>query len=75
VDDPFVLPQKDPEFYKDYVLNFNRPEFVRSRIEITPRQIRDLITKNPASPVSFDADVEIDALSGSTWISNLSKQN
>ena len=68
VENPFVLPQKDPEFYKDYVLNFNRPEFVRSRIDITPRQIRDLITKNPATPVSFDADVEIDALSGASKI-------
>lgn len=68
VDDPFVLPQKDPEFYKDYVLNFNRPEFIRDRVKITPRQIRDLITKNPARPVTFDADVEIDALSGATKI-------
>jgi hypothetical protein len=68
VDKPFVLPQKDPRFYDEYVLNFNRPEFVRDKIEVTPRQIRDLITKHTASPVSFDKNVDIDALSGATWI-------
>jgi dipeptidyl aminopeptidase/acylaminoacyl peptidase len=68
LDNPFVLPQKDPEFYEDYVLNFNRPEFVRGRVEITPKQIRDLITKNKPKPVSFDENVDIDALSGATRI-------
>jgi dipeptidyl aminopeptidase/acylaminoacyl peptidase len=68
VDNPFVLPQKDPEFYEDYVLNFNRPEFVRGKVETTPRQIRDLITKNAPRPVSFDVNVDIDALSGATRI-------
>lgn len=67
-DNPFVLPQKDPGFYDDYVLNFNRPEFVRARVEISPRQIRDLITKDPARPVYFDENVDIDALSGATKI-------
>jgi hypothetical protein len=68
VDVPFVLPQKDPEFYADYVLNFNRPEFVRDRVEITPREIRDLITKKKPRPVTFDVNVDIDALSGATRI-------
>jgi hypothetical protein len=64
VENPFVLPQKDPEFYEDYVLNFNRPEFIRSKVEITPQQIRE----NQARPVSFDQNVDIDALSGATRI-------
>jgi WD40-like Beta Propeller Repeat len=68
VDDPFVLPQKDPEFYEDYVLNFNRPEFIRDRVKITPRQIRNLITKKTPAPASFDENVDIDALSGATRI-------
>jgi Tol biopolymer transport system component len=67
---PFVLPQKDPEFYDDYGLNFNRPEFVRDKVEVTPRQIRDLITKQAAQPVTFDMTVDIDALSGATKIGN-----
>ncbi|MBN1416089.1 MAG: PD40 domain-containing protein [Bacteroidales bacterium] len=69
IDKPFVLPQKDPEFYNDYVLNFNRPEFISDKIELTPRQIKNLITRTPARPVSFDESVDIDALSGATRMS------
>ena len=34
---PFVLPQKDPTLYKSLGLSFNRPEFVRGKISINPR--------------------------------------
>ena len=35
---PFVLPQKDPEFYKSSLLAYTIPEFTASRIKITARQ-------------------------------------
>jgi Tol biopolymer transport system component len=67
-DKPFVLSQKDPGFYDDYVLNFNRPEFTSGKVNYTPRQIKNLVTKTEPVKVSFDKNVDIDALSGATRI-------
>ena len=64
---PFVLPQEKPEFYTDYLLNFNRPEMMTGKIKLEPQQIRDA-AREAASPVSFDPDVNIDALSGASKI-------
>lgn len=69
---PFVLPQENPEFYTDYLLNFNRPEMMTGKITVTPQQIRDA-AREAASPVSFDPDVNIDALSGASKIRNNQK--
>lgn len=69
---PFVLPQEDPQFYSDYLLNFNRPEMMTGKITVSPQQIRDA-ARETASPVSFDPDVNIDALSGASKIRNNKK--
>jgi Tol biopolymer transport system component len=37
---PFVLPQKDPEFYNRFIRTFNRPEFATSKISLNPGRIR-----------------------------------
>jgi len=49
---PLVLPQKDPTFYNSYLLNFNRPELIRDRVEKSALRIRDAIW-NDATPTSF----------------------
>ena len=36
---PFLLPQKDPEFYATYLINYNVPELAKSAIQATPHQI------------------------------------
>ncbi len=41
---PFVLPQEDPELYNRMMANYNRPELITGRIELSPRDIRDLIS-------------------------------
>ena len=64
---PFVLPQKDPLFYKSFDLNFNRPELVTGKVNIDAMEMRDFIRKNPEN-VQFDNNVDVDALSGATWI-------
>lgn len=69
---PFVLPQEDPQFYSDYLLNFNRPEMMTGKITVSPQQIRDA-ARETAYPVSFDPDVNIDALSGASKIRNNKK--
>ncbi len=39
---PFLLPQNDPEFYKDFLKSFNIPEFSTFRIKMNPGEIRRL---------------------------------
>ncbi|WP_372650741.1 TolB family protein [Draconibacterium sp.] len=42
---PFVLPQKDPGFYREYVKTFNIPEFAKTDVELTPGEIREAAGK------------------------------
>ncbi len=64
---PFVLPQKDPDKYNKYLLNFNRPELMTGRINVSPQKIRDA-AREDAIPVTFDPKVNINALSGASKI-------
>ena len=41
-DKPFILPQKDPEFYDKFLKSFNIPEFSAMEINLTPGRIRKL---------------------------------
>jgi hypothetical protein len=43
-DKPFILPQKDPEFYKRFLKSFNIPELSTLKINISPGKIRRSIT-------------------------------
>lgn len=36
---PFVLPQKDPEFYDDFLQAYNVPELIRDKITVKPQQL------------------------------------
>ena len=42
---PFVLPQKDPEFYSQFLKTFNIPEFADAEISFTPGEIRKAANK------------------------------
>jgi hypothetical protein len=64
---PFVLPQEDPSFYKDYTWNFNIPVFVDGKVNVNANEIRDIVTQK-AKDVTFDPSVDVDALSGATWV-------
>lgn len=46
-DKPFILPQKDPEFYIGFLKSFNIPEFSTEKINMNPGEIRRL-AKTPA---------------------------
>jgi len=66
---PFVLPQKDPLFYNTFLKHYNRPEFITGKVKLNSNQIRDLIYSD-AHKVKFDSSVDVDALSGATWIAS-----
>ena len=54
---PFVLPQKDPEFYNSFLKNYNIPELITGAVEASKFDIRDLIHTD-AKPVKLDATVD-----------------
>jgi hypothetical protein len=37
---PFILPQKDPEFYGRFLKSFNLPEFSTLKVDVSPGKIR-----------------------------------
>jgi len=63
----FVLPQKDPLFYKYFMKNYNIPELITGRVAVTENEMRDFVRTKPTK-VQFDSLVDIDALSGATYI-------
>lgn len=40
---PFVLPQKDPDYYKLFLKSYNIPEFIKSPITVSPYQLEKVI--------------------------------
>jgi hypothetical protein len=54
-DKPFILPQKDPEFYQGFLKSFNIPEFSTERIDMNPGEIRKL-AKSPATQAKWFKD-------------------
>ncbi len=50
---PFVLPQKDPESYDMLLANYNRPELITGKVELSPIEIRDIVLSE-AKPVKKD---------------------
>jgi hypothetical protein len=50
---PFLLPQKDPDFYEDFLKSYNVPELVTSKVEINPRDLYDVIRSKPEN-VKFE---------------------
>lgn len=52
---PFVLPQKDPAFYETMLKSFNKPEFIKGRIKVTPRDFEaaselEAVKATPGNP-------------------------
>lgn len=44
---PFELPQKDPDFYFDFMKSYNIPEMVTTKVLLTPRMLRDVTITMP----------------------------
>ena len=43
---PFLLPQEDPEMYDLLQANYNRPELVTGKVELTPLEVRDIVIED-----------------------------
>jgi len=44
---PFLLPQKNPGMYEQLLANYNRPELVTGKVNLSPLEIRNAIVKEP----------------------------
>jgi hypothetical protein len=64
---PFLLPQKNPEFYEIYTYNFNRPVFIKDKFKINADKLVKVAFSDKIN-TTFDPDVDIDGLSGATRI-------
>lgn len=47
VSKPFVMPQKDPLFYDNFLRNYNIPELITGAVEPSPFDLRDVIMGEP----------------------------
>jgi hypothetical protein len=54
---PFLLPQKDPEFYDSFLKNYNIPELITGAVEPSAFNLRELIMTD-AQPAKLDASVD-----------------
>jgi len=52
---PFLLPQKDPLFYDTFLFSFNVPEFVKTKVLLTPYQIEKVAKKTITKQVTTDS--------------------
>lgn len=64
---PFVLPQKDPLFYKSFKDNYNVPELITGEVKLNKRELLKT-ARGKAKPVQFDPNVNVDGLSGASKI-------
>jgi hypothetical protein len=51
---PFILPQKNPEFYFNLMKSYNLPELVTSRVELNPRKLSKVTKSVPASTIFIE---------------------
>lgn len=45
---PFLLPQKNPEFYKTFLKSYNVPELVISKVGLNPRDFTGILRSEPS---------------------------
>jgi hypothetical protein len=62
---PFVLPQRHPDFYEEYLYNYNRPEFISGKVELNPRKVFALAKKGAESS-GFNMDASVSLSTGAT---------
>ena len=50
---PFLLPQRDPDFYRTFMKSYNIPEFVRGRVTVPERRIVSEARESEPAKVTF----------------------
>jgi hypothetical protein len=71
---PFPLPLEDPEAYYTRLTNFNRPVFIKGRVEFTQDELLKLAYSKPGAVIFDSLHVDMDAISGATTTNQTSQQ-
>ena len=50
---PFELPQRDPDYHRQFMKSYNIPELMRGPVEITPQQFADVLKGGDGVPVKY----------------------
>ena len=58
---PFLMPQKDPDYYTSLLYNFNRPVFIKDKVKISANKLSKA-AYGEILKVDFDPDVDMDEL-------------
>jgi Tol biopolymer transport system component len=53
---PFLLPQKNPGFYDNFLKSYNIPELVKAKVQMDPRSLEKII-KSEAKKASFEKKI------------------
>jgi len=49
---PFLLPQKDPEYYDYLIKSYNIPECITGKVKVTPYELNEVARGNAITPTS-----------------------
>ena len=50
---PFELPQRDPDYHRQFMKSYNVPELMRGPVTITPQEFADVLKGSDGVPVHF----------------------
>ena len=51
---PFALPQRDPDFNREFLYSYNIPEFTVEPVKVSAKKLASFIKSVDASPVLFE---------------------
>jgi hypothetical protein len=52
---PFALPQRDPDFNREFLYSYNIPEFMKEPVHITPKQFASFISGTDALKTGYES--------------------
>ena len=61
VSKPFLMPEKDPDFYDTFLLNYNLPEMIQGKVNI-PKEVLVRIARGKGESVQVDPKVKLDGM-------------
>ena len=50
---PFELPQRDPDYHRQFMKSYNIPELMRGPVEVTPQKFADVLKSGDGVPVKY----------------------
>ena len=55
---PFELPQRDPDYHRQFMKSYNIPELMHGPVDITPQEFADVLKGSDGVPVKYKSSKE-----------------